>query len=266
MNVSAYLERLHYTDGLDTTLETLQKLHYQHLLTIPLENLDIHYGQPIELDRDALFDKLITRKRGGFCYELNGLFFELLRTIGFQVKRVSGRIYEPGKGYNPEFDHLAIIAHIEGTDWLVDVGLGRRFPLYPLAVTCDVPQSDRTGCYVLTKHDDQYLAVRQKDEAGNWITAYIFSLTPRDIHEFDAMCIYHQTSEHSYFTQNMLCTVVTSQGRITLTDNRLTITESGRIIRKDVINRHAFEYLLETYFHIRFDSEACRLEGVALKR
>ncbi|GAB3547051.1 arylamine N-acetyltransferase family protein [Spirosoma fluminis] len=266
MNVSAYLERLHYTGVVDTTLETLQKLHYQHLLTIPLENLDIHYGQPIELDRDTLFDKVITRKRGGFCYELNGLFYELLRTIGFQVKRVSGRVYEPGKGYNNEFDHLAIIAHIDGTDWLVDVGFGRRFPLHPLAVTCDVPQSDRTGCYVITKHDDQYLAVRQKDEAGNWIAAYIFSLTPRAIHEFEAMCHYHQTSEHSYFTQNMLCTLVTPQGRITLTDNRMMITENGRIIRKDVINRHAFEYLLETYFLIQFDSEACRLQGIAPKR
>ena len=265
MNVSAYLERLQYTDVLDTTLATLEKLHYQHLLSIPLENLDIHYGQSINLSQDALFDKLITQRRGGICYELNGLFYELLKAIGFQVKRISGRVYVPGKGYQDEFDHLAIIAHINGTDWLVDVGLGRRFPLYPMALTLDEPQEDRTGCYVITKHDDNYLAIRQKDKTDNWVTSYIFSLTPRKMHEFEDMCRYHQTSEYSFFTQNMLCTLVTPKGRITLTDNSLTMTENGRVIKKDVINRHAFEYLLETYFNIQFDSDACRLQGIVPK-
>lgn len=251
MNIRAYLDRIQYTGPLDTTVATLRKLHEQHLLTIPLENLDIHYGREIVLEPADLFHKIITQKRGGFCYELNGLFYELLRHLGFSVKRISGRVYEPGRGFKDEFDHLAIVARIDGTDWLVDVGFGRRFSLYPVPVRLSQVQEDRTGCYRIITHDADYLAVQQQDKTGDWVTAYIFTLKPRELREFAGMCRYHQTSSISYFTQNKLCTLVTAQGRITLTDDRLKITEQGQQKEQVVADRESFESLLATYFGIR---------------
>ncbi|GAB4029787.1 arylamine N-acetyltransferase family protein [Spirosoma gilvum] len=253
MNVSAYLTRIHYTGSLEVSLETLRNLHYQHLLSIPLENLDIHYGRDIVLDIDALFTKLITKKRGGFCYELNGLFCELLQAIGFTATLVSGRVYEPGKGFNDEFDHAAIVVHLNGVDWLVDVGFGRRFPLYPIAIQPNQVQGDRTGRYVITRHNDDYLAINQQDDTGNWVTAYIFTLVSRQLADFRSMCRYHQTSSASYFTQNMLCSLVTPNGRITLTDDKLKITEHSRVTEKPVDDAVDFEYLLETHFGIRMN-------------
>ncbi|GAB3882189.1 arylamine N-acetyltransferase family protein [Spirosoma agri] len=250
MDIKAYLNRIRYTGELETTLATLQALHYQHLLAVPLENLNTQYGQAIVLEPDALFDKIVTQRRGGFCYELNGLFYELLRAIGFQVKRISGRVYDPGNGYNDEFDHLANIVHIDGSDWLVDVGFGRRFPLHPMPLTLNQTHEDRTGRYQLSRYDADYLCVEQQDEAGDWIPAYRFTETARELTDFSAMCWFHQTSPDSYFTQNKLCTIVIPTGRITLTDRTLKITMPDRVVEQPVVDQNDFERLLLDYFGI----------------
>lgn len=253
MNVTDYLTRIQYNGPLEVSIETLRKLHYQHLLHIPLENLDIHYGRDIVLDADALFTKLITKKRGGFCYELNGLFCTLLQVLGFSAKLVSGRVYEPEKGFNDEFDHAAIVVRLNNTDWLVDVGFGRRFPLHPIAIRPGQILEDRTGNYLVSPYNTDYWAIHQQQETGSWVPSYIFTTVSRQLSDFRGMCRYHQTSSASYFTQNMLCTLVTPNGRITLTDDTLKITEHGRIMEQPVDDADDFEYLLETHFGIRMN-------------
>lgn len=253
MNVNAYLDRLQYTGPLDKTLGTLQKLHYQHQLAIPIENLDIHNGRKIVLEPDALFAKIISQKRGGFCYELNGLFYELLHTLGFQVKRISGRVYDDRKGFNDEFDHLAIVVHIEGIDWLADVAFGRRFAFYPLLLEPDQIQEDKSGRYFIAEHDANYLAVSHQHENGNWEPGYIFTLIPRELSDFRDMCHFHQTSDDSYFRQNKLCSLVTPEGRITLTDDKLKITQNGQVTEFLVTDDQDFDHFLNEYFGIRVD-------------
>ena len=83
LNVGAYLERIGYDGPLAPTAETLRRLHVAHLLAVPFENLSIHAGEAVVLDDESLFDKVVRRRRGGFCYELNGLFAALLRSVGF---------------------------------------------------------------------------------------------------------------------------------------------------------------------------------------
>src|SRR5579871_4115487 len=92
LNINDYLTRINYHGGLEPTLPTLQALHETHLLAIPFENLSIHYQQPIRLQEEALFDKIVYQRRGGFCYELNGLFAWLLRELGFQVTLLSAGV------------------------------------------------------------------------------------------------------------------------------------------------------------------------------
>src|SRR5688572_4103465 len=110
MNVEEYLQRI----GLDgrtvgADAESLRVLQRSHLLSVPFENLDIHWKRPITIDTAKFYDKIVGEKRGGFCYELNGAFNELLRSLGFQTRLVSARVFN-GSEHGPGYDHAAIIA------------------------------------------------------------------------------------------------------------------------------------------------------------
>jgi N-hydroxyarylamine O-acetyltransferase len=126
VDLTAYLDRINYHGPLASTAETLRELQVAHLLTVPFENLSIHARQPIVLDDDALFEKIVRRRRGGFCYEANGLFAALLRALGFDVKKLSAGVAKPEGGFGPDFDHMTLMGAIDER-WLIDVGFGDSF-------------------------------------------------------------------------------------------------------------------------------------------
>lgn len=130
MDTSAYLHRIKFQGNTTVQASTLAALQLAHMQTIPFENLSIHYGQPIVLDIELLFHKVVNQLRGGFCYELNGLFAVLLEKLGFLVSRLSARVASSNGSYGPEFDHMLLLVHLE-EDYLVDVGFGDSF-LEPL--------------------------------------------------------------------------------------------------------------------------------------
>ena len=118
MEIEKYLERIDYKGDTEPSMGLLSALQKKHLLDIPFENLDIHYKTPIKLNSATIFEKVISNKRGGFCYELNSLFYELLRSIGFNVKMISARVFNSKKQtFSPEFDHLAIVANVNSANW-----------------------------------------------------------------------------------------------------------------------------------------------------
>ena len=110
----------------------LHVLHRAHQLTVPFENLSIHLGEPIVLAEHDLIHKIVHRRRGGFCYELNGAMAILLETMGAQVRRVAARVYGEGRA-RPPFDHMALVVHATDASgpWLIDVGFGSH-SVYPL--------------------------------------------------------------------------------------------------------------------------------------
>jgi hypothetical protein len=108
-DINAYLARIGYSGSWAPTAENLRKLHRAHNLTVPFENLDVHLGHPIVLDERKLFDKIVRRKGGGFCYELNASFAALLRIMGFDVAMLSARVYLDDK-LGREFDHMVLLA------------------------------------------------------------------------------------------------------------------------------------------------------------
>lgn len=249
MDISKYLSRINYRGKLSPTLKVLQALQNAHLLAVPFENLDIHLNRIIELDVEKLFDKIVIRNRGGFCYELNGLFFELLKTIGFDAKMVSARVYDSIKGYGPEFDHMAIIVRINDVDYLTDVGFG-EFTNLPLEINLDKIQHDERGKFIIEQYDKYYFKVSKETEE-KWIPQYIFSFTKRELSDFNGMCLYHQTSPDSHFTQKRICSVATKNGRITLTGNILKIRE-GSTLKEESINKNLnLESILIKYFNIK---------------
>jgi N-hydroxyarylamine O-acetyltransferase len=208
----AYLARIGYDGPRDPSPELLRELHVRHLMTVPFENLDIHWKRPIVVETGRFLDKIVRERRGGFCYELNGAFAALLRELGFDVKLLSGRVISAGGNYGPPFDHMALL--VDG-EWIADVGFGES-SLYPLRL--DGTPED--GYRVL---DGQYQALRE----GKWETDYYFDLEPHQLHEFGPMCDHQQYSPDSPFTKKKICSLATPDGRITLTADKLIVTKSG---------------------------------------
>lgn len=130
MDLSAYLQRIKYTGPVEPSLDTLNALHHQHLLNIPYENIDVQMGVPLDFDPERIFDKLVTRRRGGWCYEMNGLLSWALGEIGFEVTRMSGAVMREVQGDQQRGNHLVIEVMLD-EPYLADVGLGdgARFPM-----------------------------------------------------------------------------------------------------------------------------------------
>ena len=248
MDIKKYLERINYLDAINPTFEVLSKLQTTHLLNVPFENLDIHNNKKIDLTN--LFDKIVNRKRGGFCYELNGLFYELLHEIGFTVKMVSARVYDGKEDYSPEFDHMALIVDIENDNYLVDVGFG-EFSFCPIKIELNKDTNDPRGIFRIETFDENYKIVKKKDSDGKFIPEYIFSERKRQIDEFYDRCNYHQTSAESHFMQKRLCSLPTKSGRITLTGDILKTKKNGEVIEEKLNNEQEVQQELWNYFGVR---------------
>ena len=249
MDKKQYLRRIGIEkNDIEPTAENLRLLQRQHLLHIPFENLDIHWKRPILLDAGKFHLKIVEEKRGGFCYELNGLFNELLRDIGFQTRLVSARVSDDKGGFSNEYDHLAVITEIGKSQYLTDVGFG-AFTAEPLRLVCDLEQQDAAGVFVIKRFDEEYLEVVKKDGEG-WRSEYIFKPFGRDLSEFTEKCHFHQTSPESHFTRGKVCSLMTENGRKTLTDKKFIETQNGQRIEMDVNSEEEFNQVLMREFSI----------------
>ena len=244
MDIARYLERITYHGSLEPTLPTLQALHEAHLLAVPFENLDIPLGRPIVLDEASLWSKIVEQHRGGFCYELNGLFALLLRALGFQVDMLSASVARATGGFGPDFDHLTLLIHLE-QDWLADVGFGESFR-QPLRLQAILIQQQDKGSYCLEREGEFWI---YQEWDGAWKPAYRFSVQPHALRDFAAMCHYHQTSPQSTFTQKRVCSLATRSGRITLSDQLLITTHEGERTEK-VLTHQEYQAVLAEQFGI----------------
>jgi N-hydroxyarylamine O-acetyltransferase len=254
MDVKKYLERINFHSEIKPDLETLQLLHKNHLFNIPFENLDIHSGRKIILEKEKLLDKIVNEERGGFCYELNGVFYELLISIGYKVKKISAGVGNKEGTFGSDFDHMALIVNFNGEEWLADVGFGDSF-LLPLKFKIDEIQKDVWDFFKISKSEDENYYILSRSSTGNdFISQYKFGLNPRGLSEYQQMCNYHQTSPESHFTQKIICSKATETGRISLSDLKLIIT--GNSIKKQKkIAKQEFQKLLKKYFNITLRSE-----------
>ena len=223
MDVDAYFERIGYDGPRQPTLETLRALHRSHLYSVPFENLDIALGIPIVLEPARLYDKIVTRRRGGFCYEVNGLFCELLLALGFRVSMLSGCVRRDDGGFGPEFDHMLLKVQLEET-WLVDVGFGDSFvdPIVFRAGGADQVNGHR---YVVLPVGDEWQLLREDDNGQ--VPLYAFRNVPYQLSDYQAMCTFHQSSPESHFTKSWICTRATPEGRITLANMRLIVSRKS---------------------------------------
>ena len=247
MDVDAYLSRIAYSGCRDPNIETLRALHRAHLKAVPFENLDIHLGRPIVLDEGSLYDKIVGRRRGGFCYELNGLFAALLRALGFTAALLSARVMDDEGQAGPPFDHMTL--EIEaGGPWLADVGFGDGFS-EPLRLDYrGVQQRDGIDYRLAGEADNMIMSRRETN--GEWRGRYQFSRTPCQLTDFADCCHHHQTSPDSHFTRSRFCSRHSGQSLVTLTDDAVIITESDGRRETPIVDEAAFRRVLAEQFGI----------------
>lgn len=247
MDIAAYLNRINYRGPLNCDAETLRQLHLAHLRSVPFENLSIHASEPIVLNDEALFEKIVTRKRGGFCYELNGVFSALLRTLGFHVDRLSAQVANAEGKFSSDFDHMTLMVTLDER-WLADVGFGDSF-IEPLRLDERGTQVQGGTAYRIEPADG-YLVGLQLTAQDGWKPFYRFKLQLYDYADFEDRCRFHQTSPESHFTKNRICSMLTTDGRISVTGTNLIVTESGQRTEKRVSSRQEYDQLLRDHFGI----------------
>ena len=247
MNIEAYFERINYNGSTAPSAETLRALQVAHLLTVPFENLSIHAKEPIVLEDEALFIKIVEHRRGGFCYEANGLFAALLRAIGFDVTMLSAEVANREGGFSQPFDHMALMVKLE-QPWLVDVGFGDSF-LEPLLLVERDEQLRGNRPYRIVA-DGSYLILSRRDD-DVWQPQYRFTLQPYEYDDFAEMCRYHQSSPQSHFTQGRICSRATGEGRITLSEMRLlTTSNNGERQERTLQSDGEYQAVLREHFGI----------------
>ena len=249
MNYQKYLDRIKVYKTLKPTLENLRLLQRNHLLNIPFENLDIHYDKEIIAKHSDLFyEKIIENNRGGFCYELNGLFYKLLKHIGYDVYMSSARVYNKEKGYGPDYDHMVLLVTIDNQKWITDVGFG-EFTFEPLKLETELIQNDKRGVFKVEEQDNSSFVILQKlDE--EWAPQYIFSINESKLEDFSEMCKVQQTSPDVHFTQRKICSLATENGRISISDTKIKITTGDKVEEID-FNSDEFEQFLYKYFRMK---------------
>lgn len=233
----SYLDRIGYHGDIEPTLNTLNALIYQHQCTVPFENLDsCDYHRPICLDIDHLFRKIVLNRRGGYCFELNGLFMALLRSLGFDAWSVFCRTAAHGTALRP-INHRGIIVRINGMLYFCDVGFGGPMP--PFAV--------RLSNEKQTAHGETYWTCPAKDEGwfllsrlsgrglgddgekqGSEYPVALFSLLPATEADFEPFSFFASTNQNSSFVRERKASLRTADGYINLRGDVLTICKNGR--------------------------------------
>jgi N-hydroxyarylamine O-acetyltransferase len=249
--VDAYLARLGLPSPPAPTLAGLQALVSRHLAEVPFENLDVVERRPIVLGAPVAVDKIVRRRRGGFCFELNEAFRALLVAVGYRVRRIEARVWiEAAQHFGDPFDHLALVVTLPEGEYLVDVGFGdnNRAPMR----LPDDAVSDVSGRYRLREGRDGLLLLERlpTDDVGAPRPLYAMTLAPRSLGDFAAMCAYHQSSPDSLFMRGLICTLPTPEGRVTLTGGRLIRTEAGTRTEQDVGDPTTLKALLLEHFQI----------------
>ena len=193
--LAAYLRRIGYSGPLDPSVKTLRALHRAHLLAISYENVDVQLGVPLTVDDEAAFEKIVERKRGGWCYEMNGLFAWALRELRFDISLLGAAVGRDQRGDAVAMNHLAILVHLD-KPYLADVGFGNGF-IAPIPLA-EGTHSDGRFDFRLQQIDGDWWRITNRPASGD---TFDFQLTPYELHAFEQKNRWLQSADESYFVQ-----------------------------------------------------------------
>jgi N-hydroxyarylamine O-acetyltransferase len=240
--VDDYLDRIGAARPVRPDDDALRTLHVRHLLTVPFENLSVHLDEQIVLEDEALVAKIVERRRGGFCFELNGAFAALLSALGYDVELLAARVYG-ANGLGIPYDHMVLRVG----PWLADVGFGSHSH-YPLRLDVRTDQVDRGGTFRVDATPDGDLEVFKDGEPQ-----YRAWTRPQELRDFVAACWWHRTCPESHFTQSLVCSLTTQDGRLTLSGRTLIRTVSGQRHEQQLVGDPMVLEAYRTHFGLVLD-------------
>nr|WP_321513340.1 arylamine N-acetyltransferase [uncultured Pseudodesulfovibrio sp.] len=246
-----YLRRLHFSGNISATTEGLHALQRAQLYNIPFENFDIQLGRGVDLNQEHLFDKLVLSPRGGYCFELNGLFLMALRAFGFEARSLLARVHLSGQPSGR--GHQLSLVNVEGRQWLVDVGFGEDAPLGPYLFERGAVQ-DIGG--KLTRLIDggvfgNMLQVRADD---GWKNLYSFDMEHVCQGDINYGVHYTSTNLNSFFTTSRVAMKPLEDGMVTLFNNRLTLSRDGQEKVMQLPEGQGYLDALKVHFGIELDA------------
>uniref|UniRef100_A0A8D0DM67 arylamine N-acetyltransferase n=1 Tax=Salvator merianae TaxID=96440 RepID=A0A8D0DM67_SALMN len=230
MNVEEYFTRTGYKGSLEKLdLETLSSIFQYHIRAVPFENLSIHCGETITLDLSEVYNKIVRKRRGGWCMENNQLLSWVLKSLGYNTTILGAYVYDPVHNvYATRMTHLIIKVVIEGKAYIVDAGFGVSYQMWqPMELVADKDQPQIPGIFRYTEDNGiwYYEKIRRQQCISNKSFSksdllenrerrniYLFNLEPRSIEDFQSACSYLQTSPDSVFTRKSICSLQTNEG------------------------------------------------------
>eukprot|EP01118_Nematostelium_gracile_P007875 TRINITY_DN2585_c0_g1_i1.p1 TRINITY_DN2585_c0_g1~~TRINITY_DN2585_c0_g1_i1.p1 ORF type:complete len:294 (-),score=61.66 TRINITY_DN2585_c0_g1_i1:24-842(-) len=256
MNLDAYLNRIGYDGPRLPTFDVLKALIRAHQASVPFENLDIHTDIPIKIDPEAFYQKIVTKHRGGYCYEQNVLFHWVLKQFGFDCEMLGAQIFIPDMGFNPLPTHSLHRVTFDGVPYHVDVGYGAS-PAEPLPLDSRDEHKlvDGSEWRLLYGDDGEGFYSLQSKEKGEFVTRYGFRNLPigSSFQEYLAGNEWVQNNPHSPFVQSLIATLPTSDGRKTISGNRFILTKNGQKTIKEIESNDELNRLLKEEFGLEYE-------------
>lgn len=201
MDLDAYLGRIGVPRPGHAGLPALRIIHAAHLATIPFENIDVRLGRRIALSIEALQDKLVRSRRGGYCFEQNTLFAAALRALGFEVEALEARVRTPPAPIVRPRTHMILRVTLEGRAWLADVGFGGDGPLEPVPLDGEASEQAE-GAYQIVREDERSLVLRRRFR-GAWSDLYAFTTAPPYPIDFEVANHFTSTYPESIFRKTL---------------------------------------------------------------
>jgi N-hydroxyarylamine O-acetyltransferase len=229
LDLDAYLARIAYEGRLEPRFETLHALHYQHASHIPFENVDVQLGRPIRLDLESLQQKLVVRRRGGYCFEQNGLFAAVLRKIGFRVTTLSARVRYGATTITPRTHMLLEVDLPEGA-FLADVGFGGHGLLAPLRLVPGEEQAQHLDTYRLIDEGGKYGLEARID--GKFVPLYGFTLEETFPIDYELANYFTSTHPSSRFVQMLMVAAATKDARHALRNREYSLRRGDSVERR----------------------------------
>lgn len=251
--INAYFKRIRFKNiQMEKPSDALKRLHRLHTTSIPWENLDVYLKKEISLEIEDLFEKIIINNRGGYCFEVNTLFKFLLDQMGFNTYSVVGRPYTPD-GKLLTWIHQMTIVKSEGAKWIADVGLGVNGWIEPLLLEIKQEQFQYGRLFRVIK-DECGLMTVQKSVNGAFVNAVSFFDIPAIAEDFKMGNYYTSTHVESSFRNTIKCILHTTDGKISIYNNKFSILEKEKVFEKNIEYAELDEILRE-YFNIDINIE-----------
>ena len=255
VDLGAYFDRIGYHGPAEPNLATLRALTELHPAAIPFEAIDVLLDRGIDISPAAVDAKLIGRRRGGYCYEQNGLFRRVLKAIGFEVESLASHVRwmsEPGTP-PPPLTHRVLRVTIDGVPWLADVGFGSCVPTAPLRMDLADSQPTRHEMFRIVRLGPQWLLQALVEE--EWRPVYSIAAEPWLEGQYEMANWYTSTHPNSHFRHRLIVTRTTPQARYILADGRLTVRRPDGTAEKRFLDAGEIMDALETIFLLPVEPE-----------